>query len=184
MAFVAWFTGLPGSGKTTITNRTAELLKKRNIRVIKLHLDEVRKFVTPSPTYTEEERETVYRALAYMAYLLNAQGYNVFIDATANRVRWREAARELIEDFIVVYVKCPLEAAKKRERGRKPGMAPTGIYAKAGKEGANVPGVDVEYEEPQDPEITVDTSSEGAWELSSVIADKIVEIYGGDESGT
>jgi len=180
VAFAAWFTGLPGSGKTTIARRTARLMESRNRRVTILHLDDVRKFVTPEPTYTEQERETVYRALAYMAHLLVEQGHDVFIDATAHRARWRDAARGLIPDFAEVHIRCPLETAMNRERKRKPGMAPTGIYAKSGEKGASVPGVDVAYEEPQNPEIVVDSSADGAWELSAVIADRLVELFGSE----
>ena len=177
MAFAAWFTGLPGSGKTTIAKRTARLMERRGVHVKLLHLDEVRRFVTPEPTYTEEERETVYRALAYMAFLLTGDGCSVFVDATANRARWRDAARGLIPHFAEVYVRCPLEVAVRRERERAPGMAPAGIYAKSGKPDGTVPGVDVSYEEPEHPEIEVDSSNEGAWELAALIADRLAKLF-------
>src|SRR5574337_1530515 len=87
MAWVAWFTGLPGSGKSSIAREVARRLEARGIRVRVLELDEIRRVVTPSPNYTAQEREVVYRALAYMAWLLYNEGVSVIIDATAHIVR-------------------------------------------------------------------------------------------------
>jgi len=70
MAWVMWFTGLPGCGKTTIAQRVKAMLSEMGTEVKILQLDEIRKEITPVPRYTEEEREIVYSSLAYMAKLL------------------------------------------------------------------------------------------------------------------
>jgi len=65
-----WLTGLPGSGKTSI----AKALKKANPEMILLRMDEMRRIVTPNPTYSENEREILYRSLVYTAKSLQNQG--------------------------------------------------------------------------------------------------------------
>ncbi|MDY6931324.1 MAG: adenylyl-sulfate kinase, partial [Halobacteriota archaeon] len=70
MSWVIWVTGLPGCGKTTVSERVRELLLEKNVNVKILQLDKIRKVITPNPNYSEEERDIVYSALAYMAFLL------------------------------------------------------------------------------------------------------------------
>ena len=157
MAFAVWFTGLPGSGKTVIASRAAAILKTEGIDVRILQLDEIRKVLTPNPKYTDDERNIVYASLAYMAKLLNECGVNVFIDATANWRRYRDAARNIIPQFGEVYVRCPLELCMERESRRKATFSPKGIYIKSARAGAKVPGVNVPYEEPLNPIVIIDS---------------------------
>ncbi len=175
MSFAIWLTGIPGSGKTTIAMRLREMLSDMRISARILELDEIRKFLTPHPTYSEEEREIVYAALAYMAKLLVECGQPVIIDATANRRRFRERARSLIKRFAEVHVKCSLSTAMNREKVRKTRHSPAGIYRKALKEHATVPGVNVPYEEPLHPEVVVDTEKMSAEECAKMIADFVKE---------
>ncbi|MCE8423782.1 MAG: adenylyl-sulfate kinase, partial [Candidatus Methanoperedens sp.] len=109
MAFAVWFTGLPGSGKTVIASSTAAIMKKNDINVKMLQLDEIRRVLTPNPKYTDEERDIVYTSLGYMAKLLTESGVNVFIDATANRRKYRDAARSIIPEFAEIYIRCSLD---------------------------------------------------------------------------
>ncbi len=169
MAWAVWFTGLPGSGKTSTALKTKEVLERWGIRVKILHLDKIRKVVTPHPRYTQEERDVVYASLACMAALLVEEGVNVIVDATANLRRYRDLARSLIPNFAEVYIRCPLEVCMERERERKNGFAPPDIYKKANG-GAAVPGVGAVYEEPLCPEITVDTASLGGVEEAGILA--------------
>ena len=157
-AWAIWVTGLPGSGKTVISRKVGELLEEREVKVKILELDEIRRILTPSATYSEAERDLVYSSLAYMAKLLTEAGVNVIIDATGNRLRYRERARRVVPCFAEVYLECPLEVCIRRERGRVAEFSPQGIYEKAGKKGATVPGVNVLYEESEAPEITVDSA--------------------------
>jgi len=148
-----WITGLPGSGKSTV----AEVFRERHPEFVILRMDELRKIVTPRPSYSETERELVYRCIVYTAKTLTELGHDVIIDATGNMRRWRELARELIPDFAEVYLKCSISECRKRERlRRETHAAPRGIYEK-GKEGWPVPGVTVPYEEPLNPEVLIDT---------------------------
>ena len=147
-----WITGLPGSGKSTV----ADALKKAHPEFIILRMDELRKVVTPEPTYSDSEREIVYRALVYLAKTLTELGHNVIIDATGNLRRWRELARQLIPGYAEVYLKCPIEICIERERqSRETREAPKDIYRK-GAAGWPVPGTVAPYEEPLNPEIVID----------------------------
>jgi len=160
MTWAVWITGLPGSGKTVIAQKVRFILKERGIGGVKvLELDEIRRFITLQPTYSDEEREIVYAALAYMAKLLVESGTPVILDATANRRKYRERARETIPKFAEVYVKCSLDTCMEREGRRKAKYAPSGIYNKATDKGATVPGVNVQYEEPLNPEVVVDSET-------------------------
>jgi len=164
-----WITGLPGSGKSTIS----EEIRKRHPELVILRMDELRKIVTPEPTYSEAEREIVYRCICYVASLLVRYGHDVIIDATGNMRRWRDLARNLIDRFGEIYLKCPLETCIERERSRfESHGAPGKIYEK-GKAGWPVPGVTVPYEEPLNPELTIDTSrvsiSEAVAEIEELI---------------
>ena len=158
MTWAVWVTGLPGSGKSVIAEKVRDIFAERGINVKVLELDEIRKFITPKPSYSEQERDIVYSSLVYMAKLLVESGKPVIIDATANRRKYRERARENIRDFAEVYVKCSLDTCMERERHRKAKYAPSGIYKKAKEdEEATVPGVNVPYEEPVSPEVVVDS---------------------------
>ena len=127
------------------------------MRVRVLELDEIRRVVTPLPSYTAEEREVVYRALAYMAWLLYNEGISVIIDATAHKRRFRDVARALIPAFAEIYLSAPLPACLARAGYRQGGYAPADVYGHAGRKGSTVPGVDEMYEAPLHPELALDT---------------------------
>lgn len=126
------------------------LARRTGARV--LSMDEIRRVVTPRPTYSEAERDLAYSALATMAHLLASEGRNVIVDGTANRRRYRDLARSLVPRFAEVYVKCPPEVAMARE-----GRRGTGIYRKARRGRAPVPGLTAAYEAPRRPEVVVET---------------------------
>ncbi len=148
-----WITGLPGSGKSTV----AEAFKERHPEFVILRMDELRKIVTPRPSYSETERELVYRCIVYTAKTLTELGHDVIIDATGNMRRWREFARKVIPDFAEVYLKCSISECRKRERHRSETHAAPGDIYKKGEKGWPVPGVTVPYEEPLNPEVVIDT---------------------------
>jgi adenylylsulfate kinase len=169
-----WITGLPGSGKSTIARKVRDKLLNRGISCKILELDEIRRFITPDPRYTEEERDIVYHSLAYMAKLTVEDGKNVIIDATANRMRYREKARDAIINFIEAYVRCPIEICMKREGKRDARYSPPEIYKKGlDGESNTVPGIGVPYEE-SNPEIIVDSSKDSAEKCSDMIAEKMI----------
>lgn len=166
--WAVWITGLPSSGKTTIAKAVRGRLEERGVGVQILESDEVRRVLTPRPTYTEEERETFYSALAYIGGLLAENGVNVIFDATANRRRYREEARSRIERFLEVYVKCPLEVCIERDV--------KGIYRRALKgEAKTVPGLQAPYEEPLEPDVTIDCVTDSPEEAANRIIETLRE---------
>ncbi len=175
--WAAWFTGLPGSGKSTLARRVAKKLQKEGIQVQVLNLDKLRKILTPKPTYSEKERRMVYEILVCIAKNLTENGLNVLIDATGNRRAYRERARKEIENFMEIYVKCPLSICiqRERERGRTFG-APRKIYET--KDG-NVPGLDAPYEEPLNPDVVVETDKsaicDSVEKIVSVLKNKFIQ---------
>lgn len=146
-----WITGLPGSGKSTI----ADELKKLHPDFIMLRMDALRKIVTPEPTYSDSERDIVYRCLVYTASVLTEHGHTVIIDATGNLRKWRALARKILPRYAEIYLKCPVELCIERE-GRRADTrgAPREIYQK-GEAGWPVPGISVPYEEPPHPELLI-----------------------------
>jgi adenylylsulfate kinase len=178
MAWVLWFTGLPGCGKTTIAQRSQSLLAEMGVRSKMLQLDEIRRVITPRPRYTEEEREIVYASLAYMAKLISECGVNVMVDATANRRMYRDLARSLVPKFAEIYVVAPLEVCIAREAERKAQFAPRDIYKKATTAKASVPGVNVAYEEPLAPDVVVDSVKLSTDQSAELVACRVLKIFG------
>jgi adenylylsulfate kinase len=150
-AFAVWLTGLPASGKSAIARELRERLSAAGLSVEVLESDEVRKMLTPVPTYSLEERDVFYRALAFLGSRLVQHGVPVILDATATKRAYRDLARSLIPQFIEVAVVCPLEICRQRDQ--------KGTYRK-GVEGLSrtVPGLQDTYEPPLHPELTVDTT--------------------------
>ena len=167
-----WITGPPGSGKSTLARATAEMLGARGVPVVVLELAALRRLLTPVPTYSDREREAVYRLLAFMAATLAEAGVAVIVDATAHRRRWRQLARELTSRFAEVQLECPLSVCREREASRAQGGTPPGIYARPGTGAAAVPGVNREYEHALSPELVLDTTAEGV----AAGAEKIVAL--------
>ena len=142
-----------------------------------LELDAIRRVITPAATYTDAEREAVYRALVYIGACLVDAGIPVIFDATAHRRAWRDLARATLPRFAEVQLLCPLEVCRQREAARPRGAAPAGIYARATQAGARVPGVNVEYEFALDPELQVDTTRHTVNEAAGAIVDMIHERF-------
>jgi len=147
--FALWMTGIPASGKSSITRELVKKLSLRGISVVVLESDEMRKILTPEPSYSPEERDAFYRSLTLIGGLLTRNGINVIFDATANRRTYREYARTLIPRFAEVFVSCPLDVCMQRD--------PKGIYQRAATGTAStVPGVQSPYEPPLNPDLTLD----------------------------
>lgn len=148
--FAVWLTGLPAAGKTTLAEGLAEALRDRHLTVQILDSDDLRRVLTPEPTYTTEERAWFYRVVAFIAQLLTQNGIDVIIAATANRRQYRGYARQAIERFAEIHVHCSLETCIERDE--------KGVYEQALKGNATtVPGLQVPYEPPEDPIAVVNT---------------------------
>ncbi len=147
--FAVWITGLPASGKSSITRALVGKLNEQGISPAVLESDALRSILTPEPTYDTEERDRFYRQMAQIGEMLSHEGIPVVFDATANRREYRNHARSLISSFLEVLVECPLELCRKRD--------PKGIYA-AAEQGKtmNVPGAQAPYEPPLEPDVVVD----------------------------
>lgn len=168
MTWAIWLTGCPGSGKTCVAQEFVKLLD-RSVTYEMLRLDEFRKSLVPHPAYTEDERDLVYNAVGVMASLLAKHGINVIVDATAHRKKWRDRARTQIDNFYEIYIECPLEVCMQRESERKDNLIVSELYRKAierkkklergepveKSEVGDVIGVDVPYEEPENPELVI-----------------------------
>lgn len=177
-----WITGLPGCGKSTIAKTLLDQLHTSDITAQIVSSDMLRRIMTPSPKYTEDERDMVYGALVFTSILLTQNSINVIIDATANRRRYREQAKRKIPKMIEAYIRCPLDICMQREMKRKKDFsAPNGIYVKAQRgESITVPGIGVPYEEPLNPEILVDSDKtspeQGAQKILEVIMNSFASI--------
>lgn len=178
MSWAIWITGLPGSGKSAIAAALARAVMSSGTEVAVLELDAIRRYLTPSPSYSDDEREAVYRCLVYMATVLTRSGIPVIVDATAHRRRWRTLARHSIPAFAEVQLTCPLDVCRTREQSRPAGHAPSGIYGAAGRPGATVPGVDVPYEPALEPELAIDTSETSVEEAVERILPLVQELSG------
>jgi adenylylsulfate kinase len=172
MAFCLWLTGLPGSGKSTILHELFQDLSASGVEAVVLSLDHMRKVLTPEPKYTGEERALVYRSLALTAQLLVEQGgKNVIIDATGNRREFRNLARHLIPEFAEIYVKCPLETCKAREASRRGQPVQKDLYRSAaeGRLTGGLPGMSSPYEEPEDPDVLIQSDILSPEESAEII---------------
>ncbi len=148
-AFAVWLTGLPASGKSTVTRALVSELRSLGVHPAVLESDALRREITPNAAYGEAERDAFYATLAYLAGTLVLHGVPVIVDATANRRAYRDRTRAAIPRFLEVHVRCPLAVCQARD--------PKGIYRR-GAEGTaqNVPGVSATYEPPLNPEVVVD----------------------------
>ncbi len=150
-SFAIWVTGLPASGKSTIVGALRPKLEGLGLTVEVLESDQVRRVITPIPTYSQAERDQFYRALAFLGARLVAHGVTVVFDATANRRAYREFARQLIPRLLEVAIDCPLSVCMERDK--------KGIYHKGVRgESSTVPGLQEPYETPLNPDLLVDST--------------------------
>lgn len=168
MSFAVWITGLPGSGKSAI----AKLLKKK-IKAEILRLDEIRKVITPKLKYSKEEREYVYRTLAYIAYVLVKNKVNVIVDATDNLGVGRKTLKKLWKKVFVVQLKCPINICIDREVKRKDKAGIVDLYKRVKKGKIKVPGLGQKYVYEKNPLILIETDKVSAELAASVIYQKL-----------
>lgn len=149
--WAVWLTGLPASGKTTIARALWQRLGSAGVPAAILDSDELRRVITPEPTFSPTERDQVYTALVDLAALLTGYGVNVIIAATGSRRAYRQAARTRLMPFAEVWVVCPPELCRARD--------PKGLYAQAAAGIiSNLPGIDASYEAPEAPDLTIDSA--------------------------
>ena len=167
--FTIWFTGLSGAGKSTLAEVIERRLKDQGRNVEILDGDIVRTHLSKGLGFSREDRDTNIKRIAFVCSLLTR---NVVVCISAAIAPYREArewARREIGDFVEVYLKCPIEVCRQRDV--------KGLY-KLVDEGKikNFTGVDDPYEEPENPELVIETDKESVGESVSRIFAKLVEL--------
>ncbi len=152
--FTVWFTGLSGAGKTTISDALEPLLRERGItKLEKLDGDVVRTHLSKGLGFSKEDRDTNIRRIGWVAEVLTRNGVCVLASAISPYRDIRDEVRRHVGNFVEVYVKCSIPELTRRDV--------KGLYEKALKgEIANFTGISDPYEEPLDPDVTVDTEAE------------------------
>ena len=163
--FCLWFTGLSGSGKSTITTHLVKELRKRGSKLEVLDGDVVRENLSKGLGFSKEDRDTNIRRIAFVANLLSRNGVPVITAAISPYREIRDEARQMMDGrFIEIYVKASVEACEERDV--------KGLYAKARSgEIKEFTGVSDPYEEPLSPEITVETEKQTPEESARQILD-------------
>lgn len=149
---VLWFTGLSGSGKSTIANAVAKELYNRNIRSYVLDGDNIRHGLNKDLGFSEEDRTENIRRIGEVSKLFVDSGQFVLTAFISPFRADRQIVRDLLEEgeFIEVYIKCPIEECEVRD--------PKGLYDKARKGIIkDFTGIDSPYEEPEQPEIILES---------------------------
>lgn len=162
--FVLWFTGLSGAGKTTIADIVEARLRDRGSKIEVLDGDVVRTNLSKGLGFSREDRDTNIARIAFVANLLARNEVPVITAAISPYRETRDAARELIGDdkFIEIHVATSLEACEARDT--------KGLYAKARSgEIKEFTGISDPYEEPLNPEITIQTEGSTADESADEI---------------
>ena len=154
-SFVVWFTGLSGSGKSTIANQLEKILFEDRVRTYSLDGDNIRSGLNRGLTFSEEDRHENLRRIAEVAKLFVDAGIVTIAAFISPLNKDREVVRKIIgeDNFIEVYVNASLEACEERDV--------KGLYKKArlGKI-QNFTGIDAPYQEPANPHIEVKTDEE------------------------
>ena len=167
--FTIWFTGLSGAGKSTLSEIIEQRLKARGRSVEILDGDIVRTHLSKGLGFSREDRDTNIKRIAFVCGLLTRHGVISISAAISPYREAREWARKEIGDFVEVYLKCPIEVCRQRDV--------KGLY-KLVDEGKikNFTGVDDPYEEPDHPELVIETDKETVEESVSHIFAKLVEL--------
>jgi len=147
---VVWFTGLSGSGKSTVAAWVARALGDRGLPVEVLDGDTLRD-VFPNTGFSKAERDAHVKRAGYLASRLAFHGVTVIASFVSPYRESRDFVRGLCRDFVEVYVSTPLEECERRDV--------KGLYARARRgEVRNFTGIDDPYEPPSSPELVIDTS--------------------------
>ena len=167
--FNLWLKGLSGSGKTTIANQLSDYLTSLSLNNEVLDGDIYRAVLSANAGYSEKERNAFRKKIIFLTKILNKHGISCIIALLSSSRSIRDEARDELDNFIEVYVKCPIEVCIKRD--------PKGLYQKR-KEGLEklVVGIDIVYEEPLHPEIIVETDKLSLETTTSVIMNKLVKL--------
>ena len=161
--FTLWFTGLSGSGKTTIAHLVGPELDQRGAIVEYLDGDTARTHLSKGLGFSKEDRDTNIRRIAFVANLLSRNEVPVITAAISPYRDIRDEARQMMGDrFIEAYVQASVEVCEERDV--------KGLYAKARSgEIKEFTGVSDPYEPPENPELVLDTENQSAEESAQQI---------------
>ena len=165
-----WFTGLSGSGKSTIANMVEKRLHAMGRHTYLLDGDNVRHGLNKDLGFTDADRVENIRRVAEVARLMVDAGLIVLVSFISPFRAERRLARELLEpgEFVEVFIDTPLEEAERRD--------PKGLYKKARRgELKNFTGIDSPYERPEHPEVRIDTGALSAEAAADRIIAALVE---------
>jgi adenylyl-sulfate kinase len=148
--FTVWFTGLSGSGKSTIAELLCEEFERRGVRWELLDGDVVRTHLSKGLGFSREDRDTNILRIGWVAERLTYHGVVAVCSAISPYRAIRDEVRMHVGRFVEVFVDCPLEECIRRDR--------KGLYAKAlAGEITNFTGVSDPYEPPETPEVLLET---------------------------
>jgi adenylylsulfate kinase len=166
---VIWFTGLSGSGKTTIAHEVEQKLLEAGVPVEILDGDVVRENLSKGLGFSKEDRDINIRRIAFVAHLLQRNGVFVITAAISPYRAIREEARSMIKDFVEVFADAPIEVCEQRDV--------KGLYAKArAGEIKGFTGVDDPYEPPANPEVVAETAEESVEESAAKVVEKLIQL--------
>jgi adenylylsulfate kinase len=168
--FTLWFTGLSGSGKTTISEIVEHELRNRVRKVEVLDGDIVRTNLSKGLGFSREDRDTNVLRIGFVADLLTRNGVGVIVSAISPFKEVRDQVRHNIgEDFIEIFVDAPLEVCAERDV--------KGLYKKAfSGEIPQFTGVSDPYEAPETPELHIKTDEEDAQESAKRVIDHLEKL--------
>ena len=160
--FTIWFTGLPCSGKSTISEILAETIRRERGMVEILDGDVIRTNLSKGLGFSREDRETNLKRIAFVCALLSRNGVPSIAAAISPFQNCREYARESIGNYVEVYTRCSLETCIERDV--------KGMYKKAlAGEIKGFTGVDDPFDDPENPEVICDTDQETPEESTAKI---------------
>jgi adenylyl-sulfate kinase len=164
-----WFTGMSGAGKTALAIRLQEELRNRGLRVERLDGDIVRQGLTRDLGFSREDRDMNIERVTFVAKLLTRNGVAVLASFISPYRAARAAARAEIGNFVEVFCDAPLETLIERDV--------KGLYKKAlAGEIDNFTGVSDPYEEPENPEVTINSGTETIEESLAKILARLEEL--------
>lgn len=163
-----WFTGLSGSGKSTVANILVERLREGGAKVEALDGDVVRTNLSKGLGFSKQDRDENIRRIGFVCNLLSRNGVIAVTAAISPYAAIRGEVRAAAENFVEVHADCPLDTLIERD--------PKGLYKKAlAGEIKNFTGVSDPYEAPQNPELRFDSSACSAAEAADAIWNYLIE---------
>ena len=159
---VIWLTGIPGSGKTTIALELEKFYEKKGLSIEILDGDEIRKTLSKDLGLSPEDRKEHNRRVIFVAKILAKNGVTTIVPLISPYRETRAFARKEIPNFIEVWIKASVDECIKRD--------PKGLYKKAlAGEIKNLTGLQAPYEEPENPELIIDTEKHSVDESIEMI---------------